>query len=129
MTPRPTGTPRPPTIDELFRKDGYGKQKPIKKRYFAVRQLNGPKKHADKVFFAFDRPDAARQFFCYHGLTGKTYRYRLIATEVPSDHPLAKDAIECNTPRSIDELTMDKLQDDAFEDQQQILASGEAARA
>ena len=126
MAPRPTGSSKPQTINDLFKKGGYGKRRPIKKRLFAVRQMNGPKRHADKVFIAYDNTDAGRQFFCFYGLTGKTYRYRLVATEVPSDHPAAKDAIECNTPRSIDELTMDKLQAEQFEDQQAILASGEA---
>jgi hypothetical protein len=99
----------------------------LPKKYFAVRQIAGPTAHRDVIIFCSDQLEAKRQFFCWHGLTGKTYRYQLRAVEIPSDHPEAEKAVECPHPRGVGERTLDAIQQEQFEDVEQMVKSGEAA--
>lgn len=127
MAPRPMGT-KHKSLNELFQDRGIKRSKgPLPKGIWAVRQLNGPKPHKDKVFKACDTVEAARQFFCFYGLTGQTYRYRLATVQLPNDHPLAREAIECLTPRTQDEMTFEKMAQEQFEDVERMIESGEAA--
>jgi hypothetical protein len=111
------------------RRAAAAQRKPIKKRFWAVRQIAGPRPHGDVVIEAFDALEAGRQFFCYHGLAGKTYRYRIASVELPRDHPAAAEAIECPSPRAQGEMTLDKIQKEQFEDVEKMVKSGEAASA
>jgi hypothetical protein len=115
-------------LNQLFaEREGKARKKALPKRYWAVRQIAGPRAHKDQVFHCHDALEAARQFFCWHGLTGQTYRYRVRAVELPSDHPAAADAVECLHPRGVGERTLDAIQQEQFEDVEQMVKSGEAA--
>lgn len=128
MPPRRETGSKHPSLNQLFaEREGKTKKKALPKRYWAVRQIAGPRPHKDQVIHCHDALEAARQWFCWHGLTGQTYRYRVRAVELPSDHPAVKDAIEQLTPRSEGERTLDTIQQEQFEDVEAMVKSGEAA--
>lgn len=123
---RETGS-KHPSLNQLFAaRQGKERKAPLAKRYWAVRQIAGPQKHKDLVIHCHDALEAARQFFCWHALTGQTYRYRVTAVEIPSDHPAVKEAIECLTPRGVGERTLDAIQQEQFEDVEKMVKTGEA---
>jgi hypothetical protein len=70
--------------------------------------------------------DARRQWFNYYGLNEETYRYGLEVMRLAEDHELAEKAISCQTPRVGGAQTVDDLSKQAFEDQTQMLKTGEA---
>jgi len=118
-----------PSLNELFaERQGKSRKAPLPKRYWGVRQIAGPRPHKDLVVHCHDALEAARQFFCWHALTGKTYRYRVTAVEIPRDHPAAQDAVECLTPRSEGERTLDAIQQEQFEDVENMVKTGEAEK-
>lgn len=118
-----------PSLNELFaERQGKSRKGPLPKLYWAVRQVAGPRKHKDLVIHCSDALEASRQFFCYYALTGQTYRYRVQAVEIPRDHPAARDAVECLTPRGVAERTLDDIQQEQFDDVQQMVKSGEAEK-
>jgi len=130
MPPRREMGSKHPSLDTLFaERQGKARKAPLPKKYWAVRQIAGPRKHSDLVIHCHDALEAARQFFCYHGLAGQTYRYRVTAVEIPKDHPVAKKAIECLNPRGVGERTLETLQNEQFEDVENMVKSGEAASA
>lgn len=115
------------SLNDMFGHKAQREKRHVPKQVYAVRQLSGPVKHKDQIISAVDSVEAVRQWFCHYGLAGQTYRYRLKVVEVPADHPLANQAIECMTPRSRDEMTLEAIQKEQFDDVQDMIDSGEAA--
>jgi len=115
------------SIDSVFDGARKSSRKAIKRQCFAVRMSRGPKgaKYESLVIEATDGVDARRQWFNFYGLNEETYRYALQAVALEEGHPLAGDAIRCASPRVGGGTTMADLANQAFEDQTEMLKTGE----
>jgi hypothetical protein len=104
--------------------DVFEKARPTPERvnkYYACRQVTGPKQCADLCIRARSGVDAHRQFFNYYGLNEETHRYRLKVVEVPAGHALIDSAIECQSPRNPQELSLDEKAQQAADDVESLL--------